>query len=245
MTAQAQNNHGILEAQNFQDEQSLNKENKKILHKMMKYVRTFPLKSIEIEQIRRDLLGMAIEAQKRGTPFQTVLGEKPRKFCDQIIYSIGGIRAPGGRKLLHIAGCFYQITGAFSIIDGLIAFFALLVIAAGKLLNTGTTGITPFELLSSLLCFFIGILYYTAGKRAYQYANDIAKASSALRWGVGMLIFDFIYHFSELIKLFFSPAHSLPSELIYPLWLVGLLFLIFPALYILGAYRNRPHSGTP
>ena len=60
-----------LEASNFQDEQSLTKENKKQLHKMMKYVRTFPLQDLEIETIRRDLLGMALEAQTRGKPRRT------------------------------------------------------------------------------------------------------------------------------------------------------------------------------
>ena len=90
MTANTQDLRNTLEAQNFQDEQSLNKENRKTLHKMMKYVRTFPLKSIEIEQIRRDLTGMAIEAQQRGTSLQAMLGENPRKFCDEISHGLGG-----------------------------------------------------------------------------------------------------------------------------------------------------------
>lgn len=77
MTANTQDLRNTLEAQNFQDEQSLNKENRKTLHKMMKYVRTFPLKSIEIEQIRRDLTGMAIEAQQRGTSLQAMLEKIP------------------------------------------------------------------------------------------------------------------------------------------------------------------------
>lgn len=148
MTANTQDLKNTLEAQNFQDEQILNKENRKTLHKMMKYVRTFPLKSIEIEQIRRDLTGMAIEAQQRGTSLQAMLGENPRKFCDEIIYSIGGIKAPGGRKLLHIAGCYYQIIGAMSIVCDLISIFALLIIAAGSLLNTGEPDLRIMDLLS-------------------------------------------------------------------------------------------------
>ena len=67
MTAQTNNTVNILEAANYQGEQDLNKENRKTLHKMMKYVRTFPLSDLEIETIRRDLLGMAMEAQKRGS----------------------------------------------------------------------------------------------------------------------------------------------------------------------------------
>lgn len=243
MTANTQDLRNTLEAQNFQDEQSLNKENRKTLHKMMKYVRTFPLKSIEIEQIRRDLTGMAIEAQQRGTSLQAMLGENPRKFCDEIIYSIGGIKAPGGRKLLHIAGCYYQIIGVIAIVDGLIAFFTDLIVAAGDFLNTGNTSLYLAGLLTSLWTLAIGIFQYIAGKKAYQYAKDITKAKLALRWGVSVLAFDFIYIILELIKMF--DTSSLPLGLILLSGMLSMLFLIFPILYVVGAYRNRPHSGTP
>lgn len=243
MTANTQDLRNTLEAQNFQDEQSLNKENRKTLHKMMKYVRTFPLKSIEIEQIRRDLTGMAIEAQQRGTSLQAMLGEKPRKFCDEIIYSIGGIKAPGGRKLLHIAGCYYQIIGAMSIVCDLISIFALLIIAAGSLLNTGEPDLRIMDLLSVFWSLAIAIFHYTAGKRAYQYANDITKAKFALHWGIGVFVFDFIVNLSFFIETATTP--SLPLGLILLSGMLSMLFLIFPILYVVGAYRNRPHSGTP
>ncbi len=243
MTANTQDLKNTLEAQNFQDEQILNKENRKTLHKMMKYVRTFPLKSIEIEQIRRDLTGMAIEAQQRGTSLQAMLGEKPRKFCDEIIYSIGGIKAPGGRKLLHIAGCYYQIIGAMSIVCDLISIFALLIIAAGSLLNTGEPDLRIMDLLSVFWSLAIAIFHYTAGKRAYQYANDITKTKFALRWGIGVFVFDFIVNLSFFIETATTP--SLPLSLILLSGMLSILFLIFPILYVVGAYRNRPHSGTP
>lgn len=243
MTANTQDLKNTLEAQNFQDEQILNKENRKTLHKMMKYVRTFPLKSIEIEQIRRDLTGMAIEAQQRGTSLQAMLGEKPRKFCDEIIYSIGGIKAPGGRKLLHIAGCYYQIIGAMSIVCDLISIFALLIIAAGSLLNTGEPDLRIMDLLSVFWSLAIAIFHYTAGKRAYQYANDITKAKFALHWGIGVFVFDFIVNLSFFIETATTP--SLPLGLILLSGMLSMLFLIFPILYVVGAYRNRPHSGTP
>lgn len=243
MTANTQDLKNTLEAQNFQDEQILNKENRKTLHKMMKYVRTFPLKSIEIEQIRRDLTGMAIEAQQRGTSLQAMLGEKPRKFCDEIIYSIGGVKAPGGRKLLHIAGCYYQIIGAMSIVCDLISIFALLIIAAGSLLNTGEPDLRIMDLLSVFWSLAIAIFHYTAGKRAYQYANDITKTKFALRWGIGVFVFDFIVNLSFFIETATTP--SLPLSLILLSGMLSILFLIFPILYVVGAYRNRPHSGTP
>ena len=213
MTANTQDLKNTLEAQNFQDEQILNKENRKTLHKMMKYVRTFPLKSIEIEQIRRDLTGMAIEAQQRGTSLQAMLGEKPR------------------------------IIGAMSIVCDLISIFALLIIAAGSLLNTGEPDLRIMDLLSVFWSLAIAIFHYTAGKRAYQYANDITKTKFALRWGIGVFVFDFIVNLSFFIETATTP--SLPLSLILLSGMLSILFLIFPILYVVGAYRNRPHSGTP
>ncbi|MFR3530109.1 MAG: hypothetical protein ACLTTZ_06270 [Lachnospiraceae bacterium] len=198
MTANIQDLRNTLEAQNFQDEQILNKENRKTLHKMMKYVRTFPLKSIEIEQIRRDLTGMAIEAQQRGTSLQAMLGENPRKFCDEIIYSIGGIKAPGGRKLLHIAGCYYQIIGAMSIVCDLISIFALLIIAAGSLLNTGEPDLRIMDLLSVFWSLAIAIFHYQPGK-SLPVCKYITKPTCA-PLGNWWLRFDFIVNLPLSLK---------------------------------------------
>ena len=68
---------------------------------MRKYIKTFPLTEKEINQMVEDITGMAEEAQERNEDFEIVLGKSVREFCDDLIYSVGGIRAPGGRKLLR------------------------------------------------------------------------------------------------------------------------------------------------
>ena len=80
----------------------LTKENEKIMRKAKRYIRTFPLSTEEIRQIEEDITGMALESQERGEDFMEVIGKPIREFCEDLVYSIGGMQALGGRKLLRI-----------------------------------------------------------------------------------------------------------------------------------------------
>ena len=72
----------------------LTKKNKRMIRKMRKYIKTFPLTEREINQMVEDITGMAEEAQERNEDFETVLGKSVHEFCDDLIYSVGGSRAP-------------------------------------------------------------------------------------------------------------------------------------------------------
>lgn len=104
----------------------LTNKNKKMIRKMRKYIKTFPLTEKEINQMVEDITGMAEEAQERNEDFEIVLGKPVREFCDDLIYSVGGIRAPGGRKLLRGTSIYFQILGLWGIVGCLISvcFFA-------------------------------------------------------------------------------------------------------------------------
>ena len=110
----------------------LNKKDQKIIRQMMRHIRTFPLLDSEIRQFERDLTGMALEAEKRGEDFEDVLDMTPTEFCDELLYSIGGSKAPGGRYLLKSAGIYYQLTGILgTALFSLILLLALFVAAIG------------------------------------------------------------------------------------------------------------------
>ena len=89
----------------------LTKKNKRMVRKMRKYIRTFPLTEREINQMVEDITGMAEEAQERNEELETVLGKPIRGFCDDLIYSVGGIKAPGGRKLIRGTSIYFQLLG--------------------------------------------------------------------------------------------------------------------------------------
>lgn len=91
-----------------------------MVRKMKKYIKTFPLTEKEIDQMIEDITGMAEEAQERNENFETVLGKSVHEFCDDLIYSVGGIRAPGGRKLIRGTSIYFQLLGLWGIVGCLI-----------------------------------------------------------------------------------------------------------------------------
>ena len=110
----------------------LNKKDQRIIRQMIRHIRTFPLSDSELKQLERDLTGMALEAEKRGEDFEDVLDMTPTEFCDELLYSIGGSKAPGGRYLLKGAGIYYQLTGIlgtalFSLILLLALFYTIII----------------------------------------------------------------------------------------------------------------------
>lgn len=118
----------------------LNKKDQRIIRQMIRHIRTFPLSDSEIKQLERDLTGMALEAEKRGEDFEDVLDMTPTEFCDELLYSIGGSKAPGGRYLLKGAGIYYQLTGIlgtalFSLILLLALFYTIII--PSELAQTG------------------------------------------------------------------------------------------------------------
>ena len=110
----------------------LNKKDQRIIRQMIRHIRTFPLSDSEIKQLERYFTGMALEAEKRGEDFEDVLDMTPTEFCDELLYSIGCSKAPGGRYLLKGAGIYYQLTGIlgtalFSLILLLALFYTIII----------------------------------------------------------------------------------------------------------------------
>lgn len=84
----------------------------------------------------------------------------PTEFCDELLYSIGGSKAPGGRYLLKGAGIYYQLTGIlgtalFSLILLLALFYTIII--PSELAQTGL--LVLFVAAIGLLSFAIFIIW--------------------------------------------------------------------------------------
>lgn len=73
-----------LRKKNNELEKELTKENSDLITRMYFYLVSSSLKEIEVEIIRKDLTGMALEAQERGESFADVIGEDYKRFCDEL-----------------------------------------------------------------------------------------------------------------------------------------------------------------
>ncbi len=74
-----------LRRENYELERELTKENSDLITRMYFYLLSSSLKEREVEIIRKDLTGMALEAQKREESFADVIGEDYKRFCDEQI----------------------------------------------------------------------------------------------------------------------------------------------------------------
>ena len=59
-------------------------ENREVLNRMMRYLSSTKISVFALEDMRHDLIGMAMQAQQRGERFADALGMPERQFCDEL-----------------------------------------------------------------------------------------------------------------------------------------------------------------
>lgn len=222
----------------------INEQNQKQIRKMKKYIRTFPLKSEEIILIYKDIDGMAEEAEVRGESFENMLGKSPKEFCDELMYAVGGIKAPGGRKLLRFAGAYYKIVGFILLFSGGMSLTITFLSCIVSLFEQGLDMLYWIVLLiSDVGTVLFGLIFYIAGKKFIRYSSDVSKTTQAMCWGIGMFLFGSII---QVLSMKYSGdifiiSNGASQVLVY-INVLCFIFLICASLAgILGAIRNRPH----
>ena len=222
----------------------LNKKDQKIIRQMMRHIRTFPLLDSEIRQFERDLTGMALEAEKRGEDFEDVLDMTPTEFCDELLYSIGGSKAPGGRYLLKGAGIYYQLTGIlgtalFSLILLLALFYTIII--PSELAQTGL--LVLFVAAIGLTFFWLSLSF---GNIAERDCGTTEKSAQLVNNGKILLVTAVIFDIVVTLYMIFNAGASV-GHFNYKLPLLMQVIIFFscymPAiLYIIGAKRNLPRE---
>lgn len=222
----------------------LNKKDQRIIRQMIRHIRTFPLSESEIKQLERDLTGMALEAEKRGEDFEDVLDMTPTEFCDELLYSIGGSKAPGGRYLLKGAGIYYQLTGIlgtalFSLIL-LLALFYIIIIPS----ELAQTGLLVLFVAAIGLTFFL--LSLSFGNIAERDCGTTEKSAQLVNNGKILLVTAVIFDIVATLYMIFNAGASV-GHFNYKLLLLMQVIIFFscymPAiLYIIGAKRNLPRE---
>ena len=131
-----------LKVENYSMESGLTPVNRRTVDKMFHYIHSFPLDEYDVELIRKDIIGMAMEGEQRNEPLHMMIGKKPRDFCNDLIYAIAGFTVPRGRAFLFAAGWFYRIMGGLYY---LFAGWSILSLLLGWLMNRGTKDAIPLD----------------------------------------------------------------------------------------------------
>lgn len=77
----------IMRKENNSQEKNLTKENNSILTDMIIYMKSHNLIEYDLEIMRKELIGMALEAQLRNEKFSDVIGEDYKSICNDLMES--------------------------------------------------------------------------------------------------------------------------------------------------------------
>lgn len=233
-----------LKSVNYSLESGLTPRNRRMLGKMFRYLHTFPLDEYEVELIRRDMIGMAQEAELRETSFAEVIGKKPFEFCDDLIFATAQLPHPRGRRFLRAAGWYYRMIGCLIFFTGFVNLVGLLLGLAADgqiwLLKVGTQPMP--SIFSPIYSCLTGYLYMTAGTCAKRYASNCAKSAVCIKWGILLLLFESIAFILQILPGGWNAVTALGSQsLLLSVFfiLISLAAWFFPVLYIWGGYKNH------
>lgn len=83
-----QNEYTALRAENKLRSSTLNKKNLDILRQVDARMLSYTWNCYEIERVKKDLIGMAAQAETRGGDLRQVMGGNPDEYCCQIVDGI-------------------------------------------------------------------------------------------------------------------------------------------------------------
>lgn len=234
----------ILQAENFSAESGLGREDKKLVNKMFNYIKKFPISAYDVELIRKDIIGMAEEAEQRGRRLTDMIGTDHKKFCNELIVAIAGMEVPGGWRYLNYAGLYCEIMGWISIINGFLGVTMIPVWLA----QIGRRGFEEQfgDLLQIILEFafplLMGLILKKAGEVARTYCGDISKVDVCMKWGWIVLAMQVITYMKSIVLSLMGDGVTgfLPGEPYFIFNWIGIAFhFTFVWMYLKGARINK------
>ena len=74
--------------ENSCEELNLNERDRKLLRKISKYILTFSLNEYETEELRKELIGISMQAELRGESLEAAIGMDYEEFCNEMINAL-------------------------------------------------------------------------------------------------------------------------------------------------------------
>lgn len=79
------NDYQKIKQDNKDENAKLKTENRKAIERMTEYISYHNVSLFELEVIKKDLIGLAAEAEEEGVHFKSKLGMKELEFCDSLL----------------------------------------------------------------------------------------------------------------------------------------------------------------
>lgn len=237
MNENVQKNERSLYLSNIDLEMKLNDENKQILHQITKYMKSFCLEESETEILRKDLIGMALEAETRGETLKNIIGDNINDFCDELIQAELGITIPRGKKLLRFSSNLLVFKGIYILVILSFILLTMAILPYQQFLNQ-ISNILPME---GILIYYIvkstviGSVSLFSGIKGRKMAAKPAAAKTCLLLGIVCVLLDV---FDCLVALFTKEPIIQDLETTILNIIIMIVYHGIPILYIIGAKKN-------
>lgn len=211
---------------NAQDKQ-LSKENGTIITDMVCYLRSSDLCDYDIEIIRKELTGMALEAQLRNEKFNDVVSDDYKTLCDELVKN--GRQKTLYEKTLEVLYILVYGIGALYVIEILFSSTIINIFKSGQF----TMPITSGFVISSL--FAVGIAfctYYYFTKKSFELSKHNRKVQILFIIG-----FAAAWTATVLIKVFMKNNVLFSINCLYPIVLVAIAFMVIK--FLSDRYANN------
>ncbi len=220
------NQLNMLRKENNIRDKELSKENSTIMTDMVCYLRASNLCDYDLENIRKELIGMAIEAQLRGEFFGDVVGEDYKVFCIEIIKN--GRQKTSYEKIL---GILYTVVFSIMVLFVAEIFFSATIYDIFKL-GRFDMPITLGFVISTLMVVGLGnSVYYYFTKHSF----DFSKKSRKIRIQF-VLGFAILWVATVLVRLLFEGTVLLTINCLYII--TGLVISFILIKYFFDRYTN-------
>lgn len=210
-----------LRKENNKKDKLLTKENDRLLTDMIVYLHSGNLCEYDIEIIRKELLGMALEAQVRNDDFRNAVGENYKTFCDELMKS-------GRQKTKYEKA----LEWSYVLVFGIGVLFLYEFISGGILggIKTGWNNLT----LEMPVSWGFALSTACCVPAAFMIFYFISKNSFEMNLWKYKILFGCLVGFSFasilLIKIFMGKMPLCTVNVIYPLILIAALYILVKIL---------------
>lgn len=209
-----------LRKENNAQDKRLSKENDAIITDMICYLRASDLCEYDIEVIRKELTGMALEAQLRNEEFNDVIGGDHKAFCNELMKN-------GSKKSLYAN----VLETAYILVHGILALYLFEIIISTTIINIVKFGqfsmqITSGFVISTSLAVGIGFaVFYYITKNSFELSNKNRKIRVLF-----VIVFSAVWTIAVLLRLFMGETVLLTINCLYPIVFLALAYLIIKFL---------------
>lgn len=109
--------------ENSCEELNLNERDRKLLRKISKYILTFSLNEYETEELRKELIGISMQAELRGESLEAAIGTDYEEFCNEMINALTEHEIPVRYKRLKVTGTLLMIGGIYNLMIAVLSLY--------------------------------------------------------------------------------------------------------------------------